>query len=301
MTKRIAIIGAGQLGSRHLQALKKVDFPASIEVVDKNSESLRLAKQRYEEIPDNINIKSIAFYLSIDDLCESIDLCIISTNADIRAKICEELTNKKRVKNFIFEKILFQTLEDYYLIDNILKKENIKAFVNCPRRYYPIYQKFKEMLGRENPVSIHAQTGDTGIITGGIHLLDLLVYLNNNSPIVSSVNFLNDTLIPTKRDGFFEVTGAVSFELKNGARIILSSQEIPNAPNSIDINSPNHFIVVREETCTAMISSREKNWEKEIMPFNIIYQSNLTHIVAKDILINNSCQLTSFDDSFKSI
>ena len=41
--KTIAIIGAGQLGSRHLQALVAVDFPLTVQVVDPSNEALKIA------------------------------------------------------------------------------------------------------------------------------------------------------------------------------------------------------------------------------------------------------------------
>lgn len=299
MLKKIVIIGAGQLGSRHLQALKKVDFPASIEVVDKKLESLNVAEQRYNDIPDNENIKSVKYFVAIDELSENIDLCIIATNADIRAKVSEELIRKKNVKNIIFEKILFQTVEDYFSIDKLLQEKNINAWVNCPRRYFPVYQQIKNILANNGPITINTQAGNSGLVTACIHLLDLLVYLNHGSPVKSFVNFLNDSLSPTKREGFLEVSGVISFELENGARIMLSSQDIDNTICSVDISNSENVIVVREENGTVLKASKKNNWKKETEQFNVIYQSNLSHIIAKNILIENCCKLTSFKESMQ--
>ena len=47
--KTIVVIGAGQLGSRHLQALSKVNFKTTIEVVDPFESSLVVAKGRFNE------------------------------------------------------------------------------------------------------------------------------------------------------------------------------------------------------------------------------------------------------------
>ena len=46
---KIAVIGAGQLGSRHLQGLKLSKLKSDIWVVDNNPNSLQIAQQRYEE------------------------------------------------------------------------------------------------------------------------------------------------------------------------------------------------------------------------------------------------------------
>lgn len=52
---KIAVIGAGQLGSRHLQGLKLSKLKSDIWVVDNNSNSLQIAQQRYEEGEVNSN------------------------------------------------------------------------------------------------------------------------------------------------------------------------------------------------------------------------------------------------------
>lgn len=44
---KIAVIGAGQLGSRHLQGLKLSKLKSDIWVVDNNPNSLQIAQQRY--------------------------------------------------------------------------------------------------------------------------------------------------------------------------------------------------------------------------------------------------------------
>ena len=77
--KKILLVGCGEMGSRHLQALAKIELPVKIWVVDPNSDSLKTGKKRFDEIPNNTNIHSIKFepYLPYD--LNEIDLCIIST------------------------------------------------------------------------------------------------------------------------------------------------------------------------------------------------------------------------------
>lgn len=46
---KIAVIGAGQVGSRHLQGFKLSKLKLDIWVVDNNSTSFQIVQQRYEE------------------------------------------------------------------------------------------------------------------------------------------------------------------------------------------------------------------------------------------------------------
>ena len=50
MSTSVLIVGAGQLGSRYLQSLKKVKSSLNIYVVDINQNSLNIAKDRWDEI-----------------------------------------------------------------------------------------------------------------------------------------------------------------------------------------------------------------------------------------------------------
>ena len=63
MIKKIAIIGAGQLGSRHLQGLAQCNFDISIEVVEPYDLSRETAKKRYEEIGHNNFVKKLIFLI----------------------------------------------------------------------------------------------------------------------------------------------------------------------------------------------------------------------------------------------
>lgn len=50
MVKRIAIIGCGNIGSRHLQALTQLPFSVEINAVEPNSKSQQLAIRKIKEI-----------------------------------------------------------------------------------------------------------------------------------------------------------------------------------------------------------------------------------------------------------
>ena len=57
MKNNILIVGAGQLGSRHLQGALKVLVPIDVFVIDPSNESLAIAAQRATEIDHNHTIK----------------------------------------------------------------------------------------------------------------------------------------------------------------------------------------------------------------------------------------------------
>ena len=82
----IVLIGAGQLGSRHLQGLAKISHESHITVVDPNPESLELAKVRYAECPENPKIRKIEFVSDMSFLTSELDCVIIATNSNIEGE-----------------------------------------------------------------------------------------------------------------------------------------------------------------------------------------------------------------------
>ena len=97
----IAIIGAGQLGSRHLQGLKLAQMPMCIQVIDKSPESLLTARERYEQIVPNPQVTSVEYLTTIDELAPELDLVIVATGSKPRAAILAELLSKEQVRNLL--------------------------------------------------------------------------------------------------------------------------------------------------------------------------------------------------------
>ena len=81
--KKILISGAGQIGSRHLQGLMKLNFPSKIYVVDPSIKSLALSESRLKEVKNIAPFIDVSFFSELPKLGK-IDLAIIATTSDIR-------------------------------------------------------------------------------------------------------------------------------------------------------------------------------------------------------------------------
>ena len=85
----VVLIGAGNIGSRHLQGLAKVKFPLNITVIDPFEQSLKIAEERFYQIKTKIK-HSINFSQSIKNAPNQMDLAIIATSSNIRRNVIEE-------------------------------------------------------------------------------------------------------------------------------------------------------------------------------------------------------------------
>ena len=84
-TMTLLIAGAGQLGSRYLQGIAKLDGNHKIILIDPAEESLRRALGRFQEAGGNK--QNLSGHKEITDTLPPIDLAIISSLASERLQI----------------------------------------------------------------------------------------------------------------------------------------------------------------------------------------------------------------------
>ena len=180
---KILIIGAGQLGARHLQGVLKSEHCLQITVVDPSNASLLNAQKLGKEIVLG-NENSTVLYLKTMPTHEEYYVTIIATTAGIRAIVTQELLEKNKVKHIIFEKVLFQKVEEYHSVDMLLNRYKTRGWVNCPRRIYPTYQNLKELLFGEESVDMEVVGNGWGLACNSVHFIDLYAYLTS-APLLS--------------------------------------------------------------------------------------------------------------------
>jgi predicted dehydrogenase len=291
---QLAIIGAGQLGSRHLQAFATVDFPISIQVVDPSSQSLKMAKERFEQMPNNQNVNSVRFLSAVNDLEGQLDFCIIASNANVRMSILKELFENGGAKNLLLEKVLFQSVEGLKEASDLLKKHNARAWVNCNKRLFPIYQRVKELLQDTTKISYLVDGGDWGLGSNAIHFLDQVQWLTG-SPFESVDNSeLDYETFDSKRKGFKEFFGTLKGRCVNGSEMILTSQKESQIPWAVTITAGSMQVKAQETSGILKVTKDGESIEETFLP---VYQSNLTQKVAKSVLQEGNSELATYEES----
>lgn len=296
--KNIYIIGAGQLGSRHLQALKNVKTRLDITVIDRSQLALKTAKERYLATSGTYNKHSVRYLSSQDNIGEDIDIAIIATNSDVRSKVITELLTKKRVKYLILEKLLFQKKSDYSKIGRLLKSKNVKAWVNCSMRNMPFYHSLKDKFKGE-PLVYLASGSQYGLVTNSIHYLDYIAYLTGCYEFEVVTAGLDKKPIASKRKGFLELNGTLEVRFNEGTTASFTCFAKGDAPIQAVISSNKFNCISRETQSKAWLSSPINNWNVEEIDSKIPYQSQATTWLVEDILITGDCKLVSYQDSVK--
>jgi hypothetical protein len=290
---KILIIGAGQLGSRHLQGVMKSKHCLNITVVDPSPESLENAKKCEDEVIFGNELSTVSYSKSIPVIQDEYDVAIIATTAGVRATVTRELLQKNKVKHIIFEKVLFQKLEEYQIVDELLQQHNTKGWVNCPRRIYPTYQKIKKLLSDEVKVDMEVVGNSWGLACNSIHFIDLYAYLTSVTEFNLSTTGLDLKSIKSKRNGFYEATGKLQGETKKGRfELICGVNESVNC--SINLKTPNYDIHINELEGFYTYQKEESVVKEEHIT---LYQSQLSGLNIDELISSNSSSLTNFKES----
>lgn len=294
----IAVIGAGKLGSHHLEALSMLDRLACIEVVEPNYNARIRAKKLFDQvIGESNNIYKIEFFENISDLSNYLDVVIVATNSDVRRMVVEELLSQKKVTYLILEKVLFQKLQDFEFCNRLFAEKKVLAWVNCPRRIWSFYQDIKDKLVNEKYIDFNVTGSKWGIGCNSIHFLDLFSYLIGETNIELCSDHLDNNFIPSKRPGFIEFTGTLFGKASEEKHIMMTSYKEGNIPLLIHITSESISCLIRKSEGKAWISERKNNWNWQEVSFSVPFQSQLTHLVVEQILDEGRCNLTNFTES----
>jgi predicted dehydrogenase len=296
--KNIAIIGAGQLGSRHLQALANLPDPVEIHVIDPFPESLKTAEKRYQQMSSPECESRVSYHAGIESLTTDIDVAIVATTANIRRRVVEQLLEKVAVRYFILEKVVFQSIADFDAVIELLDQHRALAWVNCPRRVYPFYRKLKQDLNNGTPVSMQVNGGNWRLVGNSIHMLDLFAFLTDRTDLSLFGEGLGYAPVENKRHGFIEFTGTMTGTTTRGDQLTLCSLPESEAPMIIEIVTTQERYLLSESEQKALCSSKSSQWKWDTIDLQLHFQSQLTDTVVQQIMDTGDCGLTTLEESY---
>ena len=297
---RAALIGVGNLGSRHLQGLARSNNKLAIECFEPNQANIDQALERFKEVGTNKNI-TLKFVSDLQSLSENIDIAIIATNSDIRAKVVAELLNTKNIKNLILEKVVFQDSSSYTEINNLIEEKGVNVWVNHPRRMFDIHKPFLSEIRKSKKLSFQVSGVNWGLGSNGLHFLDFLTWITDTEEqeIELEWNRIGRTVEQSKRPQFKEVFGTISGSINNSMSFSLTSlQPVNNEVQlpTITIVSDSIKLFIDEYNGVINYAYAVDNWKWHSLEgeFPLLFQSDMTSTVVDSILEEGNCVLPSY-------
>lgn len=295
-TYKIALIGAGQLGSRYLQGIVMSDLNIVLYIVDPSNDSLKVCHERILEVNPTYDISKISNLNSVDELPLTLDLVIVATTANVRWKVISDLFKFNREVTYaILEKVLFQREVEYSQCEALLSAKNVKAWVNCPRRLIPIYSELRNVVaGKLREVVITG--GEWGLASNTIHFIDLISFISGHDDVsLGACDISNPSESISKRPNFYETFGSIA-GVCGDVEFNFSSGHGLGDSHLIQLKTDNTSITVDE--ISGEISFL-KDGLTSMKKFEMPFQSNLSGGLAESILLHGKCGLTPFSVSAK--
>lgn len=284
-----AIIGAGQLGSRHLQGLLTYNHAElNVFILAPSRESLAVAQQRAKEIEHS---HELFFTNTTQDLPKDLEFVVIATNSKVRLNAMEALFQQTSVKNLVLEKVLFPDIDQYAKALELIKVNNVKCWVNHPRRMYESYHQLKSHFDNSKIYSFQLVGASWGLACNGLHFIDLFEFLTDSKLTSISNTLLDGQPIESKRSGYVEFDGTLTGTLDHKHHFSITSfkNQTLIAP-TLSIMTDDVRIVIQESgTPKVYLFKKENSFNLEEAPFQVLYQSQLTGKLLEQIQTTETC------------
>jgi hypothetical protein len=256
------LIGCGQLGSRHLQAIASLPGIGEVHVVDLNEDRLELGKIRINEI-GGVN-PEISFHWAqqLDEKLSGGDLCIVATQAFGRCDLVKQVSDTLGYKNFLIEKIVSQSLNEYRDLMDFVKQRNLSVWVNCQLRTFGIYKYIKGRLDPSEPIVFCRVGGNQGLANNGVHTADLFLFYDGSDQIEIVGDRIDPEVHKSKRGSdVYDLSGSLFGCTEKGSDFILSFARESHSPAHISILGPRAKFIVSHRQNWALESYADADWE----------------------------------------
>tara|TARA_B110000908_G_C10261317_1_gene459445 strand:+ start:2856 stop:3812 length:957 start_codon:yes stop_codon:yes gene_type:complete len=289
---QIVLVGVGNLGSRYLQGLEKLDSKAIITVIDPSVNSINRAKALWNNATSTKFIDAVIWKRDLLELPNFIDLVIVSTTADTRLSVIETITNNFLVNYWVLEKVLAQSKSQLMSINDYLHSAK-GVWVNTPRRIMVWHNHLKKMLLPGSGIQFERIGSDWGLACNSVHFIDLVVWLTGEQLVSIDVSSLANSWHESKRSGFYEVFGTLEASFSLGSKLRLTDE--PNQKNDYEI-------IVTDAKTTWMIDEEKGIAMSELgqkIDGQLELQSDMTYRLVNDILELGRCRLPTLQESYK--
>ena len=293
---RVAVIGAGNIGSRHLQALVKIERPLEIYAVDPSPTALQQAARGLDEAASDRQV-SVCYLDDLGGLPPSLDVAIVATRSKERRGVTEAMLEQTKVRFLILEKILFPSPADYGAVATLLREKSVVAYVNCAQRLYPLYQRLRTEIGDAGPVDVQVTGSSWRLATNCIHYLDLAAFLSGRADVHLDHVHIDEMEDDPRYGGSVDFFGNVQGRFGDGSTVSVRSFKAGGTPVTVTIRTPDRLCIVNERLRRAWVYDNASSWTPSETEAPMPRQSEMSHHIVDSLLDTGGCGLPSYQDS----
>lgn len=236
------ILGLGSIGKRHAEFLNS--FNEQLICIDPNKDARDWARNKFKN--------SATVFSSLEDASEIISNCsakkigVIANWGTLHYQSAKFLI-KLGVTNLYIEKPVANSLEALDWLKNL--RNEVKVIGGFQNRYTNIHEKIHEIsiekLGGP-PSMIVVNGGAAGMITNGIHFLDLSISIFNAHPVSVISNLKSSNINPRSKDlDFWE--GSAYWDFDNKRSLSINFTNSSSVRQSTEVFCPKGKLKINED------------------------------------------------------
>ncbi len=212
----VLLIGAGRMGLRHLRGVAKEADEISIVYHHRNID--KEVRQVLDECEYKGSLNVVSSIEMAAGLGNKFDAAILSATAEKRVKRFEKVIALD-IDHILLEKPIEQSRENVLKIQTLANQANSDIRCNNVFREQPIFEDF---CNTNSITQMTVNAGAIGLGCGGIHWIDLALYLSGEKSGQFVCGKLDQLLISSGRGEQFKDFGGYGlFEFGNGSTLYL--------------------------------------------------------------------------------
>lgn len=278
---RVAILGVGRMGRRHIEAVRRLGLSLA-GIFDVSKESLQAARDEHA-LASNLLFSDLEqFYADARPEC-----LVIATTADSHCALtC--MAAGRGVKHILVEKPMAVSLEECDRMIETCHRHGVKLAVNHQMRFMEQYNEPKRLLATEAYGELASMTvvaGNFGFAMNGTHYFEAFHFLADEDPVEVTAWF-SPGILPNPRGTQFEDrAGCIRAVTASGKRLymeigadqghgVLAIYACRNGVITVNELTGELFSSVREEQYRALPTARygmpASNTHRAIRPAEVI-------------------------------
>jgi len=212
MSKRILVIGTGNIGKRFLQAIHIAGISNNVPCYcyDNSISALDNIKEFLHSYKLEDNTIKVHSYQEFLDLITHNSLVIVATTAKGRINLLIDILDRNPC-HLIIEKPVTQTEAEYEALLRKHDTADTEVYVHYYLRFQPYVKRIKALLDETRPLNYSITLPGNGIACNGIHYIDLFLWLTHSKKWTIT-NLTKSILYEQKRQGFRDVYGGFTVE-----------------------------------------------------------------------------------------
>lgn len=268
--KSALIVGCGNIGYRHLQALAGLPDISRIHIVE--TRETQLSEILHGTLRPTTNAELLGYSSVQSWLLENskVNFAVSAVVAPLQLTVLNALKEASAPEWLILEKPIAQSEDDLNLFS-----ASFPVFVNTPRPLWQGYRKLNARIKSYNrPVHIKIRGGLWGFGCNAVHFLDLFRMLTNATHFFFSEAKLSPSPVANKRGAEYEefIGSANWSDNSKNTCSLLSDPSLSIGPDvEIFIYSGNGTLLATSHEASGQIT-----WENESWPLESLYVSQST-------------------------